>query len=429
MNSAFATLVYKDLVLYFSNGRALVMNLLAPIAIAAFFGFLFNTDSGKTARLPVTVIDADGSAISKKIVDAMKREASLELRDFTREEAMAELRAGKLRAVTILPAGFGAQAGSAFFGPGPKPVVELHYDPSQSMALPMVRGVLTQHIMQAVSGELFGGGLQGQNFFSKAKEELQKDAQVPAAAREELISLFDAVVKVQKRSSEMQTQGGAAPQLGQPFETRETAMTSGTARKYNSYAHSFAGMGVQFILMMGIELGVGLLLMRRQGLWQRLRAAPVSRALLLGSRTVSGAIIAAILMLAVMAAGMILFGVRIEGSFLGFLGLTIAFAFLTASFGLLIAALGRTPEVTRGLAIFATLLLVMLGGAWVPSFVFPEWLQTVSLVIPTRWAVDGFDAMTWRGLPLQDAWAPMGVMLAFSVVFAGIAIRRFQWTE
>jgi len=429
MNSAFLVLVYKDLMLYFSNRRALVMNLLAPIAIAAFFGFLFNTGSGKTARLPVTVIDADGSVISKKIVDAMKRETSLELRDFAREEAMAQLRAGKLRAVAVLPAGFGAQAGGAFFGPGPKPVIELHYDPSQSMALPMVRGVLTQHIMQTVSAEVFGGGALGSDFFAKMKENVQKDPQVPVAAREELVSLFDAVTKVQARSAQASAQSGGAPRIGQPFETRETAMTSGTDSKYNSYAHSFAGMGVQFILMMGIELGVGLLLMRRQGLWQRLRAAPVSRALLLGSRTVSGAIIAAILMLAVMAAGMILFGVRIEGSFLGFLGLTIAFAFLTATFGLLIAALGRTPEVTRGLAIFATLLLVMLGGAWVPSFIFPEWLQAVSLAIPTRWAVDGFDAMTWRGLPLQDAWAPMGVMLAFSVVFAGIAIRRFQWTE
>ena len=49
--------------------------------------------------------------------------------------------------------------------------------------------------------------------------------------------------------------------------------------------------------------------------------------------------------------------------------------------------------------------MVMLGGAWVPSFVFPEWLQTVSLFVPTRWAVDGLDAMTWRGLGLDAALA------------------------
>ena len=91
-------------------------------------------------------------------------------------------------------------------------------------------------------------------------------------------------------------------------------------------------------------------------------------------------------------------------------------------FGLLIAALGKTPEATRGLAILATLLLVMLGGAWVPAFVFPEWLQKVTLFMPTRWAVDGLDAMTWRGLGIEAALAPVGAMLAFARVFAAIAI-------
>ncbi len=94
---------------------------------------------------------------------------------------------------------------------------------------------------------------------------------------------------------------------------------------------------------------------------------------------------------------------RIDGSVAGFVGIAIAFALLTSSFGLLIAAIGKTPEATRGLAIFATLVMVMLGGAWVPSFVFPPWLQTASLVVPTRWAVDGLDAMTWRGLGFDAA--------------------------
>lgn len=59
----------------------------------------------------------------------------------------------------------------------------------------------------------------------------------------------------------------------------------------------------------------------------------------------------------------------------------IAFALPTASFGLLVAALGKTPEVTRGRAILATLLLVMLGGASVPSFIFPDWLPSGRAVL------------------------------------------------
>ena len=39
--TAFRALVRKDLVLYFSNRRALVMSIAAPIVIAAFFGSIF----------------------------------------------------------------------------------------------------------------------------------------------------------------------------------------------------------------------------------------------------------------------------------------------------------------------------------------------------------------------------------------------------
>ena len=39
--NALRALVRKDLILYFSNRRALLITVAAPIAIAAFFGSLF----------------------------------------------------------------------------------------------------------------------------------------------------------------------------------------------------------------------------------------------------------------------------------------------------------------------------------------------------------------------------------------------------
>ena len=72
---------------------------------------------------------------------------------------------------------------------------------------------------------------------------------------------------------------------------------------------------------------------------------------------------------------MIVFGVRIQGSVIGFLGVALACALMAATFGLLVAALGKTPAATRGVTTLAVLMMVMLGGAWVPTFIFPAWLQ------------------------------------------------------
>ena len=106
-----------------------------------------------------------------------------------------------------------------------------------------------------------------------------------------------------------------------------------------------------------------------------MRAAPVSRSMLLSSRAVSAALSALLIMAVLFTFARLVFNVRIEGSFPGFLLVCLAFALMTAAFGLLVAAIGKTPEATRPLAIFVTLIMVMLGGSWVPSFLFPSWLD------------------------------------------------------
>lgn len=424
---AFIALVRKDLVLYFSKRRALLISVVAPILIAAFFGTLFDSGSSKRpSRIPVAVVDEDASEISKNIVSSMKTDTSFDVQELGEAPALALVKQGKVRAALVMPKGFGEQAAQALFRSGSKPAVTVYYDPSQAMTLAVVRGLLTQHVMEAVSSEAFSGAT-GSKLIDGARGNVTQSQSLPDADKRDLLSMFDSVQRLQQRAAG--SSGAGAIHLDMPFETNEQEVTSGVDRKYNSYAHSFAGMGVQFILFMGIDLGVGLLLTRRLGLWKRLRAAPLSRGVLLASVIASGTLIASILLMLIYAAAMGFFGVRIDGSVAGFLGVGITFAVLTASLGLLVAALGRTPEATRGLAIFVTLIMVMLGGAWVPSFVFPEWLQKLSLFVPTRWAVDGLDAMTWRGQDFSAALAPIGVMLAFSAVFAGLAVMRFDWDK
>ncbi|MFI5103791.1 MAG: ABC transporter permease, partial [Terriglobales bacterium] len=212
-----------------------------------------------------------------------------------------------------------------------------------------------------------------------------------------------------------------------PYQTREEAITSGKNVEYNGYAHSFGGMGIQFILFMGLDVGIALLMLRQSGLWQRLRAAPLSRTMLLGSRAVSASLIAGFLLLVLFGFARIVFGVHIRGSFAGFVGVCAAFSLMTAAFGLMVAALGETVEATRGYSIMATLFMVMLGGAWVPTFVFPKWLQKLTVIVPTRWAMDGLDGMTWRGLGFSSALAPIAALLLFTVLFGVVAVTRFRW--
>ena len=328
----------------------------------------------------------------------------------------------------MIPPHFGEAAGAAFFGPNLKPEITVMYDPSHGAERAMVQGILTGKVMQSVSKEMFGGAT-GRRM---VKDSLVQIGRSRVLSPEDKKTLTDLLRSVQRLNEEAVASPNPPPGsltggLSVPFIQREIAVTSRDNIQYNGYAHAFAGMVVQFILFLGIDFGINLLQQRQRGLWKRFRAAPLSPAVLLGSRVVSAAIISFFVIVVNFLFARLIFGVRVEGSMAGFLGVSAAFALMTASFGLLVATLGKTPEATRGLAIFATLLAVMLGGAWIPMFLFPQWLQKVTLVMPTRWAVDGLEAMTWRGLGRSAALGPMAVLLAFALVFNWIAVARFRW--
>jgi ABC-2 type transport system permease protein len=427
-------LIRKDIILFLHDKRALVLTLLMPILLAAFFGYLTGGSGKKEAsKIEIALVQDDQHLISQKIVAGLKADASLQIQEISLEKAQELVRKGKLAVAIVLPAGFGDAAGAALFGAKEKPDLPLYYDPSQGTVLAMIKGILAQHVMQSVSAEMFSG-TSGTNMVDQTIAEL--DA-VPAQNSEQkelktfLGSLKNFQQHQQSKSSENELASTKGPQkeigLTMPFNTKEEALSAknGIASAYNGYAHSFAGMTVQFILFLAIDAGIGVLLSRKQGLWNRLLAAPIGMNTLIIARALSCALIALFVSCVLCAVAILVFQVEILGSILGLIGVAISFALMTASFGLLIAAFGKTPEAARGIATFATLVLVMLGGAWMPSFFFPQWLQDITIFIPTRWAVDGFDAMTWRGLGIEAALPSMVALLGFTVLFGGLALWRF----
>jgi ABC-2 type transport system permease protein len=420
--------VRKDLLLFFSDRRSVIVSFIVPIAIASFFGGLFGNPGRRTerTRISVAVVDHDSSAISRGIAAGAGRDSMLAISVQPESLARDAVRRGKSAVAVVIPRGFGDAAARAFFRGDDQPVVDVLYDPSHSMEVAVVRGLLTQHVMQTVSAELFGGGAQGRTAVARSLSDVAGSS-LPDDRKRELAELLGSVQRLNADTSA--SIAGIRRGISIPYTTRETPITANANATYNSYAHSFAGMAIQFLLFAMANVGVEMLLERQRGLWKRLRSAPVSKLTLLSSKALSGAIISLLILFVSFAFAMIVFHVRIQGSMVGFLGVGVACAAMASTFGLLVAALGNTPATARGVTTFAVLIMVMLGGAWVPSFVFPAWLQRATAVLPVRWAVDGLDAMTWRGLPLAAAVTPMLVLSAFAVAFGGLAVVRFRWEE
>jgi ABC-2 type transport system permease protein len=437
--TAIRALIRNDIHLYFADRRALIVGVLVPILIAGFFGYIFggtgrSEDQGK---MPIAVVDEDQSSVSRAITADLAADPLLQVSALDRAVARDQVRSGKQNAAAVFPRGFGEQTTRSLFSGVNKPQVELLVDPSQTIGARVIEGLLAQYSMQEISKEAFTGA-SGRKAIDSTLEQLDKLDRTPLRA--DLRTLLNAARKLNDQvnsGAEPGSASGVSASNGEqrhfglsiPYTVASTEITARDNTPYNSYAHSFAGMAVQFILFAGIDAGVLLLLTRERGIWQRLRSAPLTRSEFMLARALATTLISLFQIMFIYLAAVLLFKVRIEGSWPGFIAVAVSFCLLNATFGLMLATLGRSASTTRGLAMMATLLLVMIGGAWVPAFVFPRWLQNASRYVPTRWAVDGLDGATWRGLPFDAALLPTLVLLGSAAACLLVAIWRFRWEE
>jgi ABC-type multidrug transport system permease subunit len=437
--TAIQALIRNDIRLYFTDRRAVIVGVLVPILIAAFFGYIFGGtgQSEDTGKIPIAVVDEDQSSVSRAITADLASDALLQVSTLDRAAALEQVKSGKKNAAAVFPQGFGEQTTKSLFTGTNKPQVELLVDPSQATGGRVIEGLLAQYSMQEISKEAFTG-TYGRKAIDSYLEQLDKLEQTPLRA--DLRALLNAARKVNDQidsgAEYGSTTGVSASsserrnfRLSIPYTVASTPVTARDNTPYNSYAHSFAGMAVQFVLFGGIDAGVVLLLTRQRGIWQRLRSAPLSRSEFMLARALATTLIGLFQITVIYLAALLVFMVRIEGSWLGFIAVGISFCLLNATFGLMLATLGRSASTTRGLAMMTTLLLVMIGGAWVPAFLFPRWLQNASRYLPTRWAVDGLDGATWRGLPFDATVLPTLLLIGSAAACLLVAIWRFRWEE
>ena len=370
--------LWKDLRLFAADRQAVVMSFVVPVLIASILGWLDSSASsdGFPKTVTVLVVDQDNSSVSKAVLDRMEKDSRLKVSLDPNASPESGVRQGTVSTAVVLPKGFGAAASQALAG-GSKATVTLYSDPATAINGQIVTGVFIEDASGAVAKATYG--------------DLAGSGEAPVAVHEKDAAVNDV--------------------------------------KWSRAAHDYAGFGLQGLLFFAIESAVSLARERKQGIWKRLRAAPVPSGVFVLTRGFSSTVLAFGIILVIFGCGAALFGIRILGSGLGFLAISFTTALMAATFGLMLATAGKSETQSRSLGILAILVMLATGGAWFPLQKMPDWVQTMARYLPVRWAVEGFDGVTWRGLGLIDAAKTSGVLLVFSLVFCAIAVLRFKVTE
>lgn len=376
-------LARKDWRLFWADRRAAVLCFVVPVLLAAAFGTVFHRPAdGAGTRLPVLVVVEDDGPFTRQVAAELLASPRFDAREVLRPEAEAAVAARKAVAV-VLPAGFERLK---VWEPGvttERPELRLLHHPNATAERQMAEGVVTEAVMKRVTREAFRDVLKGAD------------------------------------------DGALAP----PFRVEAAAVSPHAGAKFNSYSHSFCGMTLQYLLFWGMESGLLLLRERSRGVWTRVRAAAVPLSCVLAGKALATAFIALLQVLVTFGVGYVAFGVRIDGSVIGFALLAITACGLAAATGLLVAAIGGTEARARNVSILAILGVSMLGGLWVPSFLLPEWARSVSLALPTTWALRGFEAVTWQGGGLRAALPSAAAVAGFTLALLAVAALRLARGE
>ena len=95
----------------------------------------------------------------------------------------------------------------------------------------------------------------------------------------------------------------------------------------------------------------------------------------------------------------------------------LALSWFVGGFTTLLAQVARSQQILTALGTLLILLFSFLGGAWAPSFILSETLQSIGQFLPTTWATQGLAAVTWRGMGIEEIWLPAGVLLGAGTIF------------
>ena len=82
----------------------------------------------------------------------------------------------------------------------------------------------------------------------------------------------------------------------------------------------------------------------------------------------------------------------------------------------------RSRDQAQLVSTFLILLLAAVGGAMVPRFLMPPWLQTMGLFVPPTWAIDAYQALLWRDAEWTSLYPAWGVLVGTGL--AGLVLAH-----
>jgi ABC-2 type transport system permease protein len=196
----------------------------------------------------------------------------------------------------------------------------------------------------------------------------------------------------------------------------------------NSVQHNVPAWTLFAIFFIIVPLSINMVKEKSQGTFVRLRTNPVSYLTVLGGKTLIYLAVCLIQFGLMLGIGVYLFPILglpsldVSGK-IPLLFLVALFAGLAAiGLGLLLGTIARTQEQSAPFGATFVVILAALGGVWVPVFIMPKFMQTLSNLSPMNWGLNAFYDVFLRDAGILDLIPELTLLFLFFVITTAISI-------
>jgi ABC-type multidrug transport system permease subunit len=186
---------------------------------------------------------------------------------------------------------------------------------------------------------------------------------------------------------------------------------------------------VGLTLMSGSMWGIGYLIveMRTKKLVKRMLATPMRRGDFLASFVAMRALFVLLEVPVLFGFGWIAFGVRVTGSLLLLLGVSMIGALSFAGIGLLVASRAENTQTVGGLMNLVMMPMFVGSGVFFSAGNFPDALQPFVRALPLTALNDALRAVVNEGAGIVDIARPLALLVGLGLVSFALALKLFRW--
>lgn len=367
----------------------LLLTFVVPIVFFTIFALIFDKSvgSGQTKPIRITAVNLDGGELSTQLIDRLNES------ELTRYEAIDETNGNALPLQSLDEAHERVLRGSVVLGiviPEDWQTSTLRGESSPFQILADTSDPIAPKLIQALLQQTTG--------------ELLAAQRVPAGV-----------------APAEQSQTSAA----QPINIIDLLSEDKTNPVVSMYA---AGIAVMFLLFSVTGAGGSLLEEEENQTLERLLCSRLGMTQLLLGKWLFLVIIGVAQVTVMFIWAQLVFGVDLLNHLPGFAMMTLVTSAAASSLALVLAAACRTRAQLNAVSVILILTMSALGGSMVPRYVMSDTMQQFGRITFNAWAIDGYNKLFWRDLPVTQLGPELLVLGASAIVLLLVArVLAMRW--